>query len=111
MVRDMLRSVEDYLIGAQALRDLSGRLAEQTRAILQSGDERAIELLNQLEADLIDISEGVLTEEAFREQWQARTRFNHVIESLNSTDRVSASANAVTHRLNERYNVHSDRAA
>lgn len=112
MDKELLKAVDKYLVGAQALRDLAGSVAEVARTVLQSNDQHAIELLNQLEADLVDVSEGLLSEESFREQWEARTRIarTHSLEFLPGGSRQVTASNAVTLRFRESY-AHSERAA
>lgn len=74
MIDEIVKTVDEYLIGYRTLREIEAWLAARTRLIHQSGDQRAIELANHLEADLVDLSEELLDEKAIRDQWDAYLR-------------------------------------
>lgn len=69
MVAQIFKMVDEYLIGYRTVREIETWLAAQTQLIHKSGEQRAIQLANQLEADLIDLSEGLLDEASIRERW------------------------------------------
>ena len=108
MDNDLLRKLDVYLVGESTLRDLAGSVAELARGILRSGDAQAIETLNQLEADLVDISEGVLSERDFFSEWAAR-RLNsrtHVLDYTESGARTEAASNTVTRHIKANDGLH-----
>lgn len=74
MFDQLARVIDGYLIGHRTLQDAEGWLTARTRLIHQSGDRRAIEFANQLEADLIDLGEGFLREATIREKWDGYLR-------------------------------------
>jgi len=70
MVAELVAAVDAYLVGRWTLQELEAWLAARTRAIYGSGDRRAMDLANKLEADLIDLGEGVADEATIRKHWE-----------------------------------------
>jgi len=58
--------IDRYLTGQCDRKELERWLVEHLQAILDSGNEQAIKLANQVDAALIEIQEGLLTEEALK---------------------------------------------
>lgn len=55
-----------YLSGRYSLRDLEKWLVSNLQSILNSNDAKAIHLVNQVDADLMELSEGLLDEVTVR---------------------------------------------
>ncbi len=70
MLYDLLNEIENYLDGLRTLQDVEAWVVSRVQSILQSGNSVAIEVANQVDADLIELGEGVLDESALRERWQ-----------------------------------------
>lgn len=66
MFIDLLERIDRYLRRVATLQDLETWLLANLQKILTSGDVQATTLANQLDADLIDLREGLLDTEAFR---------------------------------------------
>ena len=62
---DILRS---YVHGATSLRMLEEQVVGYMQAILDEGDEQTMRLLNIIDLSVIEIGEGLLTEEEFKER-------------------------------------------
>jgi len=75
----LLNYVNDYLNGHCTLRDLETWLLSNLQRILDSGDEVAIEAANQIDADLIELGEGLIDEAAVRERLENYVRFRETI--------------------------------
>lgn len=71
MLQQILAAVDEYVIGVRDVKDFEGWLVSRLQGILQSGDETAAQFANELDADLIDLSEGVLDENKLRNRWAA----------------------------------------
>jgi hypothetical protein len=67
MLIQLLETVGSYLDGHASLRDLEAWLVSNLQAILDSGDERAIQVVNEIDEDLIEHSTGLLDENSLRE--------------------------------------------
>jgi hypothetical protein len=108
MDNDLLRKLDEYLVGETVLNDLAGSVAELARGILRSGDAQTIEVLYQLAADLVDIGEGVLSERAFFSEWSARRLHarTHDLDYRASAARTESSSNAATRYIEERSSSH-----
>jgi len=66
MFIDLLEEIDRYLCRVTTLQDLETWLLENLQRILNSGDVQAMTLANQLDADLIDLREGLLDTAGFR---------------------------------------------
>lgn len=108
MDNDLLRKLDVYLVGESTLHNLAGSVAELARGILRSGDAQAIEVLNQLEADLVDIGEGVLSEHDFFSEWSARRLHarTHEIDRRSLAALTESSSNATTRYIDARFDSH-----
>lgn len=67
MDQKLLNSVQRYLHGNSTLRDLESWVLSNLQRILDSGDEQAIDWANQIDADLIEFSEGLIDEATIRD--------------------------------------------
>ena len=74
-MRDQLLNVIDrYLTGAIPLRDLESWLVGNLQAILATGDAETIHVANQVDADLMELGEGLITERTVRDRLQRHRR-------------------------------------
>lgn len=68
MLNELLNNIGSYLNGECALQDLEGWLLSNLQAILDSGDKKAMGLADELDADLVELSEGLIDERTIRER-------------------------------------------
>ena len=71
MDRELLDHIRDYLNDHCTLQDLESWLLSNMQRILDSGDEAAIDVANEIDADLVELGEGLLDEVTFREHLQS----------------------------------------
>ncbi len=79
VLQSLVNRIDRYLIGAAALKELEAWLVANLQAILDSRDSRAIELANQLDADLVELGEGIIDAKDFRERLEAYRRQGEMI--------------------------------
>lgn len=71
-MRDALLSrVYDYLIGLSTIRELETWLLSHLQEILDTVDQKGIELANQIDADLVELGEGIIIESVFYDRLQS----------------------------------------
>lgn len=66
MLAQLLYRIRAYLDGSCTLDDLEIWLISNLERILLSGNEEAVRIANELDADLIWLQEGLITQEEFR---------------------------------------------
>ncbi len=71
MYEELLTHVEHYLNDDCTLEDLETWLLSKLQAILDSGDEEAIQVANQIDADLVELGEGLIDHETLRDNLQS----------------------------------------
>jgi len=74
MLHELRGEIEGYLAGQQTLRNIESRLVSRLHTILGSGDLLAIEIANEVDADLMEFGDGLLEESELRERWQGYLR-------------------------------------
>jgi len=74
MLTQLLNYIDSYLLLQHTLRDLETWLLSNLQQILDSGEEAAIDLANKVDADLVELGEGLMDELAFREHLQGYVR-------------------------------------
>jgi len=79
MLHQLLNYINDYLNGHCTLRDLQTWLLSNLQGILDSSDKTAIEMANQIDADLIELGEGLIDEAVVRERIESYARFGETI--------------------------------
>lgn len=105
MLRQVLNYVNDYLNSHCTLRDLQTWLLSNLQRILDSGDEAAIEVANQIDADLVEFGEGLIDETAVRERIESYVRFRETIPFVFSeiehpaTTHATAAAETIKNHL------------
>lgn len=71
MNRELLDKVQCYLNGRCTLRDLETWLLSRLQGILDAGDRTAINIANQLDADLVQVGEGLIDTKTLQEHLQS----------------------------------------
>ena len=66
----LLKTIKSYVLGTITLQELEEWLLSHMQDILNSGDERAAGIANELDADLVEFTEGILSESDIREKLQ-----------------------------------------
>lgn len=79
MFHELLEQIEGYLNAVYTLKDLEGWLLSNLQRILDSGDRKAIELADELDADLVELSEGLIDEKTIRERLEDTVRLEATI--------------------------------
>ena len=67
---ELLKTIKSYVLGTITLQELEEWLLSHMQDILNSGDERAAVIANELDADLVEFTEGILSESDIREKLQ-----------------------------------------
>ena len=60
MFNELLNSIDSFLVGQSTLEDLENWLVGHLQDILDSGDQRATDIANQVDADLVEYGEGLM---------------------------------------------------
>lgn len=94
MLRRVLNCVYKYLNGHCTLKDLQTWLLSNLQRILESGDEAAIEVANQIDADLIELGEGLIDEMGVQERLANYVRFRESISLVLSEIEHTATTHA-----------------
>jgi hypothetical protein len=79
MIHQVLNYVYKYLNGQWTLKDIQTWLLSNLQRILESGDEAAIEVANQIDADLVELSEGLIGEMEVQARLENYVRFGETI--------------------------------
>ena len=74
MLTQLLNHIDSYILSRYTLRDLETWLVSNLQQILDSGEETAIDLANKVDADLVELGEGLIDELTFREHLQGYVR-------------------------------------
>lgn len=74
MYQPLLSALSRYAAGLSSARDLEVWLVSELQTILDSGDQEAIDLANQVEGRLIEFSDGLMPEAELRDDIEARVR-------------------------------------
>lgn len=82
MLRQLLNYIEDYLTGRCLLRDLETWLVSNLQQILDLGDTSTIEVANQVDADLVELGEGLIDEAILRERLERYMRLRKTIPHM-----------------------------
>ena len=67
---ELLNRIDSYLLGESTLRYLEEWLLSNLQKIIDSVDQKAIDLANWIDADLVELSEGLTDEATIREYLQ-----------------------------------------
>jgi hypothetical protein len=66
MLEAILEQVQAYVAGATTLREMEVWLLDRFDAIMEAGDWDAMVLANDLDADLVEVKQGRLSEDALK---------------------------------------------
>ncbi|MBI4202579.1 MAG: hypothetical protein HY532_05645 [Chloroflexi bacterium] len=72
MIEQIMVLMEGYLAGDISWQEMEGWFANNIDELMDEGDWEGLVLADQVDADLMEVSKGVLTEEEFRIRVQAR---------------------------------------
>jgi hypothetical protein len=70
MLSELLRQINSYLVTDSTLTELEDWLINHLQSILDSGDQNAMEIANQLDADLVELSEDLIDISTFNNRLQ-----------------------------------------
>lgn len=74
MLAQLLNRIDSYLLLHCTLRDLEAWLLSNLQRILDSGEDTAIDLANEVDVDLVELGEDLIDELTFRERLQSYIR-------------------------------------
>ncbi|MBI4285923.1 MAG: hypothetical protein HY670_08530 [Chloroflexi bacterium] len=66
----LLNAIDNYLLGYSTRQQLEDWLIANLQSILNSGDQIAIEIANNIDADFVEFDEGLLDELTLRDRLQ-----------------------------------------
>ncbi|MDO8137788.1 MAG: hypothetical protein Q6354_09120 [Candidatus Brocadiales bacterium] len=91
MLNQLLNYMDSYLVSECSLQDLESWLLSNLQKILDSGDEAATKVANQVDADLVELNEGLIDETVFRNKLESLLRQREtIVSSTLSTSTGSA---------------------
>jgi len=67
---ELLNHIDSYLLGQSTLQHLEEWLLSNLQNILDSADQKAIDLANKIDADLVELAQGLIEESTIREYLQ-----------------------------------------
>ena len=70
MLNQLLNSINSYLLGQISIKDLEEWLISNLQNIMDSEEQGAIDLANRIDADLVELSEGLIDKLTFRDRLQ-----------------------------------------
>lgn len=70
MLAELLNTTNAYLMGRITLHQLEEWLLTNLQSILDCGDDRAIKIANELDADLVEFGENLIDKSTIREHLQ-----------------------------------------
>ncbi|MDY6908266.1 MAG: hypothetical protein SV910_08615 [Chloroflexota bacterium] len=83
MDRELLNNIQLYLNGYCTLHELEVWLLSNLQSLLDSGNKAAIQIANDLDADLIQLSEAIIDENTIRDRLQGYlSQENTVVETI-----------------------------
>ncbi len=102
MLTQIISEAQAYLMGHCSLDDLEDWLLVHLQEILDSGDQKAIQLADNIDAALIQLNEGIIDEATFYDQIQsyarlAETTFSQTNDEASVVQAVSAASTKWAH--------------
>ncbi len=94
MIYEVLNRMDGYLTERYSVRDLEAWLVSNLQGILDSGDKKAVEVANQVDADLVELGEGLIDETGLRERLERYLRFAETVPAYMVEIEDSASAHS-----------------
>ena len=80
--------MDSYLLLHCTRRELETWLLSNLQRILDSGEEAAIDLANKVDADLVELGEGLMDELTFRERLQSYGKIGDTVSATASVEPV-----------------------
>ena len=74
MFQELRQVVDEYLTGQRKLRDLESWIVANLQRVLDSQNDQAIEMVYQIDADLIELGEGLNDQLSFDERLESYLR-------------------------------------
>lgn len=71
MRQTLLKHLEKYLTGHETLKDVEAWVVGNLRELSRSEDTLLVEMVNNLDSDLVEFGEGILTEETLQDRIKA----------------------------------------
>lgn len=104
MLKQLLNHIDLYLLLRCTVRDVETWLLSNLQEILDSGDSKAIEVANRVDADFVELGEGLIDEATLRERLDSYVRaYNTVPVSFFETEpSTSEHASASTETFSDR---------
>lgn len=104
LTTQLLNHIDLYLLLCCTVRDLETWLMSNLQQILDSGDSEAVEVANRVDADLVELGEGLIDEATLRERLDSYIRaYNTIPVSFFETERTTSDhATATTETFSDR---------
>jgi len=96
MIGELRRRIELYLNGHETQGSLETWLVSNLQSILDSDDQQVIEAANQIDADLVELGEGIIDEVVFIENLESLLRQLETISIAPGDEQVSISNDSAT---------------
>ena len=96
MLVQLLNRIDGYVLSRCTLRDLETWLLSNLQQILDSGEKAAIDLANEVDADLVELGEGLIDELTFRERLESYAKIRETIPFIFSEIESPATVHATT---------------
>lgn len=97
MLQQLLKNIWRYLSAQCTLQDLEAWVLSNLQRILDTGDKAAIRMANQIDADLVELGEGLIDESTFLERLQSLVRLSETIPFTFGEKESRALIHATTH--------------
>ena len=83
MDQELLDHIRDYLNDQCTLQDLEVWVLSNLQKILDSGDKATIAIANEIDADLVELGEGLIDELTLREHLQSVISTGEGVRTIN----------------------------
>ena len=90
----LLNTIDAFLLGQSTLEDLENWLVEHLQDILDSSDQRAIDMANQVDSDLVEYGENIMNISTLVERLQSYV-FNARTLAVGYTQMQSTNVNTI----------------
>lgn len=104
MFSQLLNRIDSYLVLRSTVRDLETWLLSNLQQILNSGDKELIELANKVDADFMELGEGLVDEATLRNRFDSYIRtYNTIpINFFEAKTTVNDQATSTSETFNQR---------
>ncbi len=96
MLGQLRRNIDRYLTGRSSLQNLERWLLSHLQQILDSGDAKATQIANQLDADLVELGEGLIDQTILRQQLQSYLREGETVRESFPKAKAAATFHGTT---------------